>query len=197
MYYKSLLLLALVTVVQSDYNLLFSCTTKNCGSNCKECNVLDGGPFKQLTTCADSSGGCKNSSTFSIFIKCKGCSNGKDCSYNITEAGYLPSTGCTNVNTDPDWAQLQPTLDLLYMAYTLKTEKYDWCGSACDSPSPPPPPPPAPTDDGLSAGIIVVIVIAVIGAVAGIGFLIWKKFPFWKQKKPDDSNITGHFIQSD
>jgi len=171
---KSFIVLALtLALVHSDYNLVIRCGSfSTCPLGCSQCQIIDGGPFNQMTICATS--GCTAGNTFNVSFVCNGCSNGKDCSYYVTGSSS-PQLGCTNY-FDPKWEIYKTMFDNLYYIHTLSSAPYDWCGNACSS--------------SLSAGVIVVIVLAVLAVVGLIGFLIFKNI----KKRNQASNLTGERI---
>ena len=92
-----LLLISLAT----NYDISISCGTSGCASGCKQCQKLSGDPFQGLSSCVDNQGGCNKNSSYTISFSCKGCSNGNDCSYAVSQGGSSFS-GCTNTD-DKIW----------------------------------------------------------------------------------------------
>jgi len=171
MYLKSLILSAFFVLVLSDYAVVFSCSTQNCPKGCPECDTIEGGPFKGIAICADSSG-CTFTTPFSFEIKCATCQNGKDCSYSITQSGKISFQGCVNIYSDLVWSIYGPLLDQFYKLTVSSSGSYDWCGNACESAS-----------GGLSMVWIVVIVGVSVAVAVFIGILIYKRMQK-RQKGP-------------
>lgn len=120
---KSLLIATLLILTLSS-DIIIGCGSTNCPAGCFQCTTISGGPFPNIITCVDNSGGCKStgSSTFSV-----GCSVscGSDCSYTISE-GSQSGSGCMNDN-DQAWPTLKLTFDLVYALYVNPNNTYNWC----------------------------------------------------------------------
>ena len=81
MIYKTLLLSTLF-VLALTYDITIACGPTGCPSSCKNCQTIDGGPFKKITECVDNQGGCSSIGSSTISLNCGGC--GSDCSYKIS-----------------------------------------------------------------------------------------------------------------